>query len=245
VRWAREKFLAEDFDIVILIPLRSLQERSLEEKMREHIGEKAFEQLTKCGGFRCLIILEGLDEMAPERQILDNFFVRLVKNCTILEEVTVLITSRPHACEKLDSGRRIEVVGFGEEEIREFVQKYFSNDPQCADEFLQQLKDYPYIYSLCYVPMNLVMIVDIFQVNRRRLPSTLTEVYQLFIVMTLQRQIKRHNDETSVPSSAVEEVATNISSEIVEIFFTDVRRYSGRNSCNCVLDKQVSLLCFL
>jgi len=41
VKWVkRDGFLAEDFDIVILIPLRSVQQRSIEEEMMEHIGEE-------------------------------------------------------------------------------------------------------------------------------------------------------------------------------------------------------------
>jgi len=44
----------------------------------KHIGEEAFEQLTKSEGLRCPIILEELDEMAPERQVLDNFLLKIV-----------------------------------------------------------------------------------------------------------------------------------------------------------------------
>jgi len=56
--------------------------------------------------------------------------------------------------------------------------------------------------------MNLVMIADIIQVNQRRLriPSTLTEVHQLFIITTLQRQIKKHDDEIPVSSLAMETI---------------------------------------
>ena len=35
------------------------------------------------------------------------------------------------------------------------------------------------------------MVVDIFQYSEKKLPSTLTELYQLFIVMTLKRQVKK------------------------------------------------------
>jgi len=37
------------------------------------------------------------------------------------------------------------------------------------------------------------MIVDIFHCNEKKLPSTLTELYGLFIVMTLKRQVKKEN----------------------------------------------------
>ena len=41
--------------------------------------------------------------------------------------------------------------------------------------------------------MNLVMIVDIFQCSEKKLPTTLTELYKVFIVMTLKRQVKKEN----------------------------------------------------
>ena len=192
VRWARDGFLAQDFDAVVLIPLRSVQQRSFEEIIMEHVGEDNYQQLKKSVGSRCLIILEGLDELAVNRRQSDVFLVRLIKECTVLEEATILITSRPHACEGIDAGRRVEVVGFGKDEIREFTEKSFSKDIH-VEEFLKQLNEYPQLHSLCYVPINLVMIVDIFQCNEKRLPSTLTELYQVFIVKTLKRQVKKEN----------------------------------------------------
>ena len=101
IRWARDGFLAEDFDIVILIPLRSVQERSLEKVMVEYIGEETYEELRKSVGSRCLVILEGFDEMEADRRENDPFLIRAVRECTLLEEATIMITSRPHACEKI------------------------------------------------------------------------------------------------------------------------------------------------
>ena len=193
LRWARDGFLTEDFDAVALIPLRSVQQRSLEEVIMEYIGENNYHQLKRSAGRRCLIILEGLDEITINCRQDDSFLLRLIKDCTLLEEATILITSRPHACEEIDAGRRIEVVGFGNDEIREFAEKSFPNDIQSVGEFLRQLDEYPQLHSLCYIPMNLVMLVDIFHCNEKKLPSTLTELYQLFIVMTLKRQVKKEN----------------------------------------------------
>ena len=193
LRWARDGFLAEDFDTVALIPLRSVQQRSLEDTIMKYIGEENYQQMMRSAGNRCLIILEGFDEITVNRRQSDPFLFHLIKECTVLEEATILITSRPHACEEIDAGRRIEVVGFGNDEIREFAEKSFSNDIQSVKEFLRQLDEYPQLHSLCYVPMNLVMLVDIFHCSEKKLPSTLTELYQLFIVMTLKRQVKKEN----------------------------------------------------
>ena len=193
VKWARDGFLAEDFDAIILIPLRSVQQRALKDVIKKEMGKENYQQMKKSAGSRCLIILEGLDEMSVDQRRNDLFLIRLINECNKLEEATVIITSRPHACEEIGAGRTIEVVGFGKDEIREFVKNYFTEEPQCVDKFLQQLDEYPQLYSLCYVPMNLVMILDIFQYSEKKLPSTLTELYQLFIMMTLKRQVKKEN----------------------------------------------------
>ena len=194
LRWAWDGFLAEDFDVVALIPLRLVQHSSLEEVVMRHIREDNYQQLKKSAGNRCLIILEGFDEIAIKHRQSDPFLLYLIKECTILEAATILITSRPHACEKIDAGRRIEIVGFGNNEIREFAEKSFPNDIQSVNEFLRQLDEYPQLHSLCYIPMNLVMIVDIFHCSeKKKLPSTITELYRLFIVMTLKRQVKKEN----------------------------------------------------
>ena len=192
-RWAKDGFLAEDFDAVILITLRSLQHRSLKDVVKKELGKENYEQLKKSAGRRCLIILEGFDELSAEHRENDPFLVRLIKECNKLEEAIIIITSRPHACEDIDAGRRIEVVGFGKDEIREFVEHSFPNDVQSSVDFLRQLNDYPQLHSLCYIPLNLVILLDVFKCSEKKLPSTLTELYQLFIVMTMKRQVKKNN----------------------------------------------------
>ncbi|XP_065908363.1 NACHT, LRR and PYD domains-containing protein 3-like isoform X3 [Dysidea avara] len=190
VRWARDGFLTDNFKVVILILLRTVQQRPLEEVIIEHIGEEAYQLLKKSKGSKCLIILDGLDEVSVGHVRNDPFLTRLI-GFTVLVKATILITSRPHACQELVTNRTIEVVGFGEDQIKEFVTKMFSDDVQSVETFLQQLDNYSHIYDLCYVPMSLVMVTQIFQYRQKSLPSTLTELYKLFIVMILCREKKK------------------------------------------------------
>jgi len=188
VKWAGDGFLSEDFDIVLLIPLRSAHERSVEEVTVRHIGgEEAYQQVIKSRGERCLVIFEGLDEIRMDRQTSEDFLVRVIKECTLLELATILITSRPHACKDVDAGRTVEIIGFGFTEIKQFSERSFM-DTQTFKEFELQLKEYPHIRSLCYIPMNLVMVIKIFR-TKKTLPSTVTELYKIFLVMALQREI--------------------------------------------------------
>ena len=201
VRWARDGFLRDYFDTLILIPLRIVQQQSLEEAMMEHIGEDAFHQLKKQLGRKCLLILEGFDEMAAKRRQNDPILLAMIKKETMVE-VTILITSRPHACQGLNANRTIEVVGFSEEKIKEYVKNVFPNDRQAVELFLQQLETFPHISALCYVPLSLKMILEIFHYKEKSLPSTLTELYHLFIVMTLQREQEKKIEKQPVSSAA-------------------------------------------
>ena len=198
LRWARDGFLSEDFDVVALIPMRCVQQRPLQEVMIEYLRREVYKQVESIAGNRCLIILEGLDEMEIKRQKSDRFFIGLVKEFTVLEEATVMITSRPHACAQLNADRCVEVIGFRGNEVKEFINKSFPNDEHSASKLLKQLNDYPHLKSLSYVPLNLLMLVDIFQCQQNKeLPSTLTELYKLFIVMMLQREIVKEDKKCS------------------------------------------------
>ena len=172
-------------------------------------------------GSRCLIILEGLDEMAADHRKSDLFFTRLIKHCTVLEKATVMITSRPHACAKL-VGRQVEVIGFGAEQIEEFIKRSFPNDKHSVSELLQQLNDYPHLKSLCYVPLNLVMVTDIFKCREKKLPLALTELYKLFLVMTLRRHITKKEDESCMYSgvslTAASLTAASLTAASIESF---------------------------
>ena len=203
LKWARDGFLSEDFDAVILIQLRSVQKRSLEAVMMEHTGKETYEQLNESAGARTLIILEGLDELSFNHQQNDPFFIQLIKECTVFKKATIVITSRPYACKEIDAGRKIEIVGFGNKEIGEFVRKNLSNDEQSSQEFLQQLNEFPQLQSLCYIPINLIMILNIFNCSQNKLPSTLTELYQIFIVINMQREVQKCKEKNKIVAVAI------------------------------------------
>ena len=212
VRWASEGYLADMFDVVILIPIRAVQQKSLKLVMVEHVGSlEAYQELESSLGAGCLIILEGLDEMAV-KVLNDPFFNSVVEENTLFEEATVMITSRPHVCKNLLFSRKIEIVGFGEVQIKRFVEMSFSNDCSAAETFLKQVKDYPSLYGLCYVPLSLAMVIEIFRCNQKMLPSSLIRLYQLVILMVLHRQVKKDSRQIQSVTTigSAQEVLFNI-----------------------------------
>ena len=182
-----------------MLLLRLIQQQSTEQVFEELIGKEAFQELAESQGTKCLIILEGLDEITRECQQSDNILTKLI-NSKMLQYSTIVVTSRPHACQELmkKANKIIEILGFGVKEITEFVQDSFPLDnTQSGEVFLQQLQEHPQLYSLCHVPISLAMIIDIFK-EMKSLPSTLTELYYRFMVMMLVRESGKVKEKSAV-----------------------------------------------
>ena len=198
LKWAIDKdsFLSKDYDLVIMIRLRAIQERTLQQAIIEAVGsEVAYDELlTKCHGEKCLIVLEGLDEISDDWQENDTIFCQLVKNTVFLSHANILVTSRPHACTYLYKDikgyvRKIEIVGFGKPQIKEYAELYF-RDSNTAEKFMEQVNNDPNISSFCYVPLCLNMVLDCFKYNNESLHTTLTELYQSFIISKVDEHIR-------------------------------------------------------
>ena len=158
-----------------------------------------------------IFIFDGLDEFGGNLEKFQNFFdqsrmspddptcpmsamylfIKILSG-QILSDATVLVTSRPTANDvlsKLHFDRKVEIIGFTEEKIENYVEKV------CANHEKSELK--PKIWNhiksselknLCYIPVNcFVVCVTLLnclsdQGNDNALPTTLTELYQLALV---------------------------------------------------------------
>ena len=217
-----------------MIRLRAVQERTLQQVMIDAVGSEAAydELLTKCHGNRCLIILEGLDEISAHWQQSDTMFCQLVKITTFLSNANILVTSRPHACIILYEDikhhtRTIEIIGFDKPQIKEYAELYFHNS-NTAEKFMEQINDNPHISSLCYVPLCLNMVLECFKYNNETLHTTLTELYQSFIISKVYKNrmytllgVVLENDEQCIKKlvSVLSGVPNVLSKEALETMF--------------------------
>ena len=208
VNWAKEEFLHDDYDLIILIQLRDLLVKSLEEIIIDLISKETFEELKHTLGSKCLIILDGLDEVNSEWQKSDETFIQLVRKNILLEEAKILITSRPHACVELyanikQATRRIEIIGFNKEQIKNYAKCFL--DTLDANNFMQQLEKYSHISSLCYIPLSLKMIIDGFRYCQQILPDTLTKLYQAFVFTKIKGHCIRTGNTVASSIGTVDE----------------------------------------
>ena len=163
--------------------------------MIDAVGSEAAydELLTKSHGNRCLILLEGLDEISAHWQQNDTMFCQLLTDPVYLSNANILMTSRPHACIYMyrdikGYARMIEIVGFDKPQIKEYAELYFHNS-STAEKFMEQINNDPHISSLCYVPLCLNMVLECFKYNNETLHTTLTELYQSSIISKVDEHI--------------------------------------------------------
>ena len=196
--WADGELL-EKYDAIILLPLRDPEVQAannigdllLVENKSER--EALCDEITASQGDRICFIFEGFDEL-PE----------LLRKCPVFAKVKeklpkcmLIYTSRPEACSLLRrvASQRIEIRGFKEEQVDEYINNAFENVEDGkgkALNLMSQVKKNPSVRSILYVPIHIAIVCHIFLLTLK-LPTTLTELYCLLCLNLILRHISKHN----------------------------------------------------
>ena len=160
--------------------------------------------LFQCGGQNVVFLIDGFDEYPSELR--KNSFILDIIMHKILSKSTVMVTSRPTATAALHNhvDRRIEILGFAEEDRKRYISDSLKALPGKEHELDKYLKQQPTINGLCFVPLHLAILLYLFQ--RGSLPETLTEMNESFILHTIYRYLERNSSEPK-PSNAVNKLA--------------------------------------
>ena len=150
-----------------------------------------------------LLIADAMDEADVKTDCL--LWRVLMGNCKAVEGLKVIICSRP--CERMawlakncPFDRHLEVVGFTEEKIGQFVEAYFRANLQQVRELQVQLANRSDVRSLMHTPLLATMICRHFEISVA-LPNTQTEVYQSAVVTMLQQSGAHDGDGGEVPAN--------------------------------------------
>ena len=206
--WASGKIFTQ-FDCVLLLPLR---ERSVSTATTlsqlfklfhssERIRTSVMEELEEREGEGVLIIADGWDELDQENRS-DSSFLYTFLFGNIFPFLSILLTSRPFASADLHDlptvDRLVEVVGFNEENIQQFIESEFEECPEKASSLIEQLENNPVIQSVCSVPLNCAIICYLWHTFESGLPTTLTELYTHIVLNVILRNIKKTNPAASL-----------------------------------------------
>ncbi len=281
--------------IVILIRFRAFNKgpTSLREMLRCSDGLN-----TSSADFNCIyeyiclipsnviLVFDGLDELkvnseffADERFVkgynevshILMIFKQLVKG-ELLPGATVLTTSRPtaeHIYQQLKFDREVEVLGFHEKQIEEYVEMFCRNDMQKSSEIWNLIKESPELLSLCYIPVNsyivcLTLKESVKTEDKSDIPRTITELYKRAINILLFRHHIGYKDK-SIPKNYIiaklpnqlqndlnqlKRIATNgmIADQITFEFQNDDEFVDTLSDCglfNKLEDKRQNIFCFL
>ena len=198
--WANGSFV-QDSKVVVQVVLRSLPKRDnlaiedmvLTSVCGKNVAADIAQYVDKYEGDGVVFILDGFDEMSEEMR--QSSIVRDILEGRLAPKASFLITSRPIFAQSLYPlvDRRIEVTGFGEEEMEKYVTDYFAtSDAAVGKELISTLRSRPTIRSLCFVPLLLRMVCFMASFGKA-LPRTMHELFESLVILTVNRNLEKAN----------------------------------------------------
>ena len=208
-----EGTFASEYKLVIRVVLRGLPSDttlSVEDLVRSCTSDASLDEedvstlsrfITANKGKDTLFIMDGYDEFPEELQ--KKSLVADIINGKTLPQSSFIITSRPRASaplhDKID--RRIEVSGFGEKEIEQFIRKYYGeSSSSVADALLVRLNStLPRIKAMCFIPLILLMtcyVNDVLDIP----PDTISGLFKNIICLTVKRHFEKNGVEMEIGS---------------------------------------------
>ena len=192
---------AQDYKVVIQVTLRSLpkdQKLSLEDLIFTSVGDVDIVQevtdfVAARQGQEVLFIFDGFDELSEEMR--KKSPVHDIITGRLAPQSSFMVTTRSISAESLyhTVDRRVEISGFGDEEVEKFITEYFaSSDPSAGEKLLSTLSLHPHIKNLCYTPLPLLMICYVTS-DGGDSPELLTlhELFECVITHTINHNLER------------------------------------------------------
>ena len=195
--WAKGEFLKE-YWLVLLLHLResAISKAKAVDDLFYHEDSDLQCDVVKFvkerSGDGVLIIFDGFDELCSYERSEDSLFLHIIEG-KILPKCATVVTSRPYASRSLlnlSIHRHIEILGFSNEQIESCIEQKVKDHVK-AKELCMELKDRLDIASICQIPLNCSIMLYVYEQEGYSLPRTLTEMYELFILHSLKRFIRR------------------------------------------------------
>ena len=197
--WANEEIL-KDKKVVLFLPLRELDVNKINSSKdmfnavcrgKEEDAQICTEHFISNNGQGLVILVDGLDENVEAMTFL---YKTLIKD-NVFSKACIIITSRPHATVQLQKyvSYRVEIIGFTDDKRRQFVQENLKVNPNNLEDYLQK---HHTIDTLCYIPLNMSIILYLFHEKQRLgddhpLPDSQTELIKQAIIMTILHNLEK------------------------------------------------------
>ena len=198
--WARSELKFGNIRLLFLVHLRGFHSNP-EIKLQDILNcyydnntDSIVKYANKHSGLGLCFILDGLDEYLPET---NNTYIHKLITKRELPRSMVIVASRPAAVADFKSSaiRRIEVLGFLKEQIREYIKEYSFSSECKRSELHKYLDHHPNVHNMCYLPVHTAMVCFLCQVSET-LPETETGIYRDFTISFFIRTLR--NDKRDI-----------------------------------------------
>ena len=200
-QWANNSLL-QSKKLLFLVFLRNLYSFKIQsvEQFVQHVlrsSEMAAsigKYLIESNGKDLVLVLDGYDELS-EIDRKESFIAQLMKR-QVLSKCLLVITSRPTTSLALRGSAdcRVEIVGFTERDRLDYIKNAIPNSLEKVTSLQNYLKSNPTINALCYIPLNMTILLCLCEHGLSNLPKTQTEMYRKFIEMTIIRFLEKVNE---------------------------------------------------
>ena len=225
--WANGELRHQQYDLVLYCPLRNIaiaQAKELEQLLNYNYRcpnvSMVTEWLERSHGKGLLIIFDGWDELSTQHRHSSLPTKIICKQ--LLHKCSVIVTSRSYASSSLlkltSVNKHVQVMGFLEEEINTVIKGTLENNPQISQKLIAELQIRNDVYTLCYIPLICSIVIHVFEVNGQ-LPTTLTKLYENFILQAIRRYVANtgHYDPEDIQSLNEKHLPSNIATYFKEM----------------------------
>ena len=225
--WANGELKHKQYDLVLYCPLRNIniaQANKLEQLLNYNYQcpdvSMVTEWLEREHGKGLLIIFDGWDELST--QLRQSSLPTKIICKQLLHKCSVIVTSRSYASSSLlkltSVNKHVQVMGFLEEEINTVIKGTLENNPQIAQKLIDELEIRNDVYTLCYIPLICSIVIHVFEVNGQ-LPTTLTKLYENFILQGIRRCVANtgHYDPEDIQSLNEKHLPSNIATSFKDM----------------------------
>ena len=218
-----------NYSLVLLFSCRELNVLEYDPSIKTlyHLAQKqcknALQDLQEAEFFavleKSLIIVDGIDELSCLTKISKHSHQGTQQQLFPFEDIifkiltrhygnSTLVSGRPEAChivqglcKDLFKIKRVEVLGFNKEKVREYVIKFFNGSadaetiPEVAGKLLGAIETIPNLTAMSRIPVLLWIICCIYQdIRGIEAPNTMTELFVLACLVFLKKHMIRNTD---------------------------------------------------
>ena len=204
--WALKGNILVNAEIVVLVPIRLFGTNNREITLSDIFKIYTENDCKRCRlleviednmGEGVCFIIDGLDEYEYHNNY-DTVILKLISK-RLLPLSMVIVASRPVGTalirDEAPVTKRIEVLGFKNNQILEYVISYYKEDQNMASKLISYLKAHINVYRMCYLPVHAAMICFLYSKQGEAIPQTETKIYESFTQFTLLRKINREDPQ--------------------------------------------------